>query len=65
MPEPIYTVTCPCGLTIGGNNEKGLAKLSQIHIEGGVIHQAWVKKTGRFDDQPFYGIIYNAVPRED
>jgi hypothetical protein len=41
MNPPNYSITCNCGITIGGNNEKGLVELVKLHNENGRWHLMW------------------------
>jgi hypothetical protein len=41
MNDLMFSVTCNCGVTITGVNEKGLRKLLTRHINEGQIHACW------------------------
>ena len=41
MNDLTFSVTCNCGVTITGANEKGLRKLLTRHINEGQLHACW------------------------
>ena len=41
---PAYSITCECGLTIGGTAEKGIHTLLKRHKEKGIFHEEYKEK---------------------